>query len=313
MTDIGAISVDENREFFTLAFEHGYEVYSMSPIELKFKKDFMNFRINSISTTNEGNITVISMLPMAEENGRYSVLVWNNFFGEMENELSFKEPVYRVSIKRDILIIVLANSVCLYDFKKGEMQFQQLTAMNQYGVGEITFVNDIFKIAICGLVPGSVHIFSQDENTRQVFIQAHQHPITILKFSPDAALLATSSERGTLIRIFDTTNEMPLSTFRRGMLGSKIIAMAFSPSNKWLVVLSEKGTIHLFNAFERNTNEENPSKSISKIKIGKMNIANIFFTDDKTFSVITSIGLIFNVEISCNIMTITSRILIYAI
>ena len=97
------------------------------------------------------------------------------------------------------------------------------------------------------------------------------------------------------------------------MLESKIIAMAFSPSNKWLVVMSEKGTIHLFNTFKRNTSEENPSKAISKIAYGKMNCAELFFNDEKTFTVITSIGIIYSVEIGCNnTMNIMSRILAYA-
>ena len=88
MTDVVAISVDENKELFTLAFEHSYEVYSLNPIKLKFKKEFINFRINSISTSHEGNITVFSIFPLSSASSQYNVMLWNNFFGELENELN---------------------------------------------------------------------------------------------------------------------------------------------------------------------------------------------------------------------------------
>ena len=58
--------------------------------------------------------------------------------------------------------------------------------------------------------------------------------------------LATASEKGTLIRIFDTTSGAQLRELRRGADKAVIYSITFNHSSDWLAVSSDKGTVHVF-------------------------------------------------------------------
>ena len=58
--------------------------------------------------------------------------------------------------------------------------------------------------------------------------------------------LATSSEKGTLIRIWSTQDGKLLQEVRRGTDKAEIYSIVFDKINKWIAVSSDKHTIHLF-------------------------------------------------------------------
>ena len=59
-------------------------------------------------------------------------------------------------------------------------------------------------------------------------------------------LLATASDKGTLIRIFSTEDGSPLQEVRRGSDKAEIYSIAFDKNTHWIACSSDKGTIHIF-------------------------------------------------------------------
>ena len=58
--------------------------------------------------------------------------------------------------------------------------------------------------------------------------------------------MATASDKGTLIRLFDTSTGEPIQELRRGSENADIFSIAFDDTNKFLAVSSDRKTIHLF-------------------------------------------------------------------
>jgi WD40 repeat protein len=77
-------------------------------------------------------------------------------------------------------------------------------------------------------------------------IAAHESPLTTLSAPPSGRLLATTSSRGTLVRIWDTVSGKLLREFRRGSDKAEIYGVAFRPDEKEVGVWSDKGTVHVF-------------------------------------------------------------------
>ena len=59
-------------------------------------------------------------------------------------------------------------------------------------------------------------------------------------------LLATASDKGTLIRIFSTEDGAPLQEVRRGSDKAEIYSITFDRHSNWIACSSDKGTIHIF-------------------------------------------------------------------
>lgn len=86
--------------------------------------------------------------------------------------------------------------------------------------------------------------------------------------------MATASEKGTLIRIFDTATGTPLQELRRGADRAEIYSIAFHNNSQWLAVSSDKGTVHVFSLANRASVEDksgddekkNPRSNLSFMK-----------------------------------------------
>ena len=77
-------------------------------------------------------------------------------------------------------------------------------------------------------------------------IIAHKTALTTLSLPPSGRLLATTSSRGTLIRIWDSLSGKLVKELRRGTDKAEIYGVAFRPDEQDLCVWSDKGTVHVF-------------------------------------------------------------------
>ena len=59
-------------------------------------------------------------------------------------------------------------------------------------------------------------------------------------------MLATASDKGTLIRLFRTEDGTPLQEVRRGSDKAEIYSISFDKMSRWIACSSDKGTIHIF-------------------------------------------------------------------
>ena len=77
-------------------------------------------------------------------------------------------------------------------------------------------------------------------------IAAHTTALTVLSLPPSGRILATTSSRGTLVRIWDSFTGKLVREFRRGSDKADIYGVAFRPDERELCVWSDKGTVHVF-------------------------------------------------------------------
>ena len=78
-------------------------------------------------------------------------------------------------------------------------------------------------------------------------IPAHDAPLAAIAFNPSGSKLATASERGTVIRLFNVLDGTRLIEFRRGVKRcAHVYSLAFSQDSEYLALSSNTETIHIF-------------------------------------------------------------------
>jgi len=86
-------------------------------------------------------------------------------------------------------------------------------------VGIVELVND--TLIIPSEQEGCLLIINLMDKSEKL-LRAHKNAIQCICLSPDDNLLATASERGTVIRVFDTKTNFKVHEFRRGSDPAKI-------------------------------------------------------------------------------------------
>ncbi len=77
-------------------------------------------------------------------------------------------------------------------------------------------------------------------------INAHESSISFLTLNSEGTLLATSSDKGTLIRIFKAEDGTFLQELRRGRDKAEIYSISFDPTSSYIASSSDKGTVHVW-------------------------------------------------------------------
>jgi len=94
------------------------------------------------------------------------------------------------------------------------------------------------------------------QNDSSIVIAAHQTPISFLTLNRDSSLLATMSEQGTLIRLFNSETGDKVSELRRGSESACIQHLAFEwEKGDFITCSSDRETIHVFKCPEIKTTE----------------------------------------------------------
>jgi WD40 repeat protein len=311
MTEISAVRISSDSSSFAVALGHSFQVYQTDPLRRKHLKDFVNYKITNIAVTGDGTIIAFSVMPLSRDQPMEKVFIWNNQYGEALCQLEFKQHVASIAINVNCLLIILVNSTVVYDVLHRKVLYEVVTAENSHGAGDVVRPDECI-IAICGLEPGTVNISEVMAGARPLVIEAHQHPLSLVRFTPDGSMVATASERGTLVRVFDAITGGHLSVFRRGTMQSRVMAMCFSPTNRELIAVSENGTAHLFQADERNSPDSDAPRAIAKLSIAKSSAVDAVFVSNSEFVLISASGHFYRVRCNENAMEIVGRSFILA-
>jgi WD40 repeat protein len=98
---------------------------------------------------------------------------------------------------------------------------------------------------------GSINVLNTDTNISTT-IKAHDSNIAFISLNSEGTLVATASEKGTLIRIYRVDNGELLQELRRGKEKAEIYSISFDHNNLFLACSSDRGTIHIFSLYKVN-------------------------------------------------------------
>ena len=197
--------------------------------------------------------------------------------------MRFMSSVRNVKMKKDRIFAVTEDKIYVFNFNTLELIDTLETKNNKKGIISISVIDNIIAYPHGDI--GKVKIKNYDKQT-DISIQAHKGPINFLQLNKDGSILATASDKGTLIRLFNTATGEIIQELRRGTENAEIYSIAFDDTNRFLAVSSDRKTIHIFiinkeeNKIEQNENEEIASNKKSMFG----NLANIFGMGKKYFN-----------------------------
>jgi len=258
------LTFNQDQGCFACGTERGFYIWNCEPLKERFRREFdggigiveMLFRCNILALVGGG------------KNPKYppnKVMIWDDYQNKCIAELEFRSEVRSVKLRRDRIVVILETKVYVYNFADLQLLHQIESASNPKGL--CALAPETAVLACPGLKPGYVHIELYESKQTRI-IPAHNNPLSQIVLNTDGSRMASASEKGTLIRVFDTASGNQLHEFRRGADRAVIYSLSFNVDSTALCVSSDKGTVHIYgltiidNAM-RNQESKNKQSSLS--------------------------------------------------
>ncbi|KAF9922194.1 WD repeat domain phosphoinositide-interacting protein 3 [Modicella reniformis] len=204
------------------------------------------------------------------------VIIWDDGRNKDVIEQEFRSEIKAVKLRRDKFVVVLVNKVIVYTFGLSPIQLHVFeTVDNDRGLVALSSSDKHAMLIFPGRQSGHIQIVDlnnvagvssvQSSNpfttssqpkypmpgakpTANIsIIPAHTSPLFCLVTNVDGSKCASASDKGTLIRVFDTGTSKLLHEFRRGVDRAEIYSIAFNSDSTRICAGSDKGTVHIFN------------------------------------------------------------------
>jgi hypothetical protein len=230
---------------FAVGTTNGFIIYNVDPFRETFKRIFPNGGIGIVEMLFRCNLLAIVG---GGRNPRYptnKVMIWDDHQNKCIGELKFRTEVHAVRLRRDRVVVVLESKVFVYRFKDLKLLDQITTVANPKGLVALCPEAKNNVLAVPGLNRGIIRIELYDI-AKATLIKAHDADLAQFALNADGSRIASASEKGTLIRIWNCHNGEPLRELRRGMDRAEIYCIAFNPASTFIACSSDKGTVHIY-------------------------------------------------------------------
>lgn len=229
---------------FAVGTENGFKIFNSSPFRDNFERN-LEGGIGIVEMLNRCNILALVGGGKTPKYHTNKVIIWDDHQSKVVSELRFTSYVRNVKLKKDKLLVVCDNKIYVFNL----LNFQNIdtidTSENTKGLIAVSIEPKTTIIAFPDNKQGNVRVKFFEKEFSQI-ICAHESTIAALALNYDGTLLATASDKGTLIRIFNSQTGDMLQEVRRGSEKAIIYCITFNQASQLLATSSDRGTIHIF-------------------------------------------------------------------
>ncbi|RCK55785.1 Autophagy-related protein 18 [Candida viswanathii] len=278
---VNYVTFNQDASCVAIGLTNGYKIFNCQP---NFGRCFQYRNDESIGIVEMLYCTsLLAIVAQGEEIGSSprKLKIINTKTKSTICDLTFSLTVLHVKLTNTRLIVVLEDQIYLYDITTMKLLHTIETSPNLNGLCAISYddtnsylaypsppktithdsllasgintnggqnsaQNNIVSVSNAPNRIGDVIIFNVNTLQPLSVIEAHKSTIASMAFSNDGSLLATASDKGTIVRVFDVATGTKLYQFRRGTYPTKIYSLRFSADDKYVLATSSSLTVHIF-------------------------------------------------------------------
>lgn len=278
---------NQDSSCFCIGTKKGFRIYNSYPVRCLQKRD-IDGGISVIEILNRCNILALVGTGSNPKFNQNKVILWDDSQTKVINELIVRFYIKNLKLKRTKIFIIGDSEIGVFTLGNYEKIDSIKTCQNRNGIFGISLDPKITTIAYTSNDIGKLVIKYYDErkddNYKMNEINAHQTEITALTMNYDGTLVASSSERGTIIKIFRTKDGALIQELRRGTEPAEIYCLAFDLKSQYIACSSNKGTIHIFNIKNGETQEVQNQKSVFGTVVSFLGIQNEYLNSEWSFA-----------------------------
>ena len=283
------LTFNQDTSLFCVGTNKGFRVYTSYPLKCVGKRDISG-GIGIIEILNNTNIFALVGTEDNLKFGANKVILWDELNQKVVNQLIVSNNVKNVRIKRTKIFIIEENNIKVFTLGNYEKIDSLKTFSNKNGIFGISLEPKLNIICFPSPDVGKIIIKDYDNKKDGNFniseISAHKNEIIALVMNYDGTLIASASERGTIIKIYRTKDGCLLQELRRGTEPAEIYSLCFDLKSRYIACSSNKGTVHIFNIKNDkiDDNETKNQKSFLGNVVSFIGLQNEYLNSEWSFA-----------------------------
>ncbi|KAL8270216.1 hypothetical protein Esti_005891 [Eimeria stiedai] len=267
-----SMAFNQDGSCFIAGTTEGFRVYTSSPLTEFVRREGCMWPDRGVQTAAMLFRTNVFATVSKLENRK--VKLWDDSRRRFIGELRSRQPVKSVCLTRDVLAMV--TDFAVYVYLSDQMRPINIihTGSNERGLCALAAGSLLgcWLLACPAVAAGAVRVHggsspgsnSQDamlqehasSNITNHVFQAHRAQLAALAFNLQGTVLATASEKGTVVRLFRAADGQLLQQLRRGTQTSLISCISLRADDRFAAIASSSETIHIFLLQQQGQPEE---------------------------------------------------------
>ncbi|KAL0220897.1 hypothetical protein RCL1_000751 [Eukaryota sp. TZLM3-RCL] len=233
--------------------------------------------------------------------------IWSDSQRYIVGDLKLSSPILAVRVNAAIIAVSTIDSVWTYRLSDLSPLDSIKTTANPTGALAMSPISDPEHTSVLvslGQTEGDItgYWIRNGEQIASHTCSAHRHAVTHIVMSSDGAFCATSSTKGTMVRVYSLDEKQGFTlvkSLRRGLTNANITSMCFAQDSSILAVASNHGTIHFFDlrCLEESKAGE-PCRAACHYAIEDVKPIICFGPNDEKLGVAMSSGTFFQLNVS---------------
>lgn len=284
-SNVNFITFNQDATCVAVGLSTGYKIYTFLPKFLKCYDIKKNESVGILEMLYSTSLMAIVPLGEEPGSLPRKLKIVNTKRGTTICDLIFPSTVLLVKLSRHRMVVVLEEQIYIYDIATMKLLHTIETSPNASGLctlsdaaldesgntllaypsppktithdsllvtgintngGLNSVQNNIQSVSNAPNRVGDVIIFDMKSLQPLAVIEAHKSALAAMCLSSDGKLLATASDKGTIVRVFNVETGVKMFQFRRGTYPTTIYSLNFSKGNNYVIATSSSGTVHIF-------------------------------------------------------------------
>ncbi|KAF2188235.1 WD repeat domain phosphoinositide-interacting protein 2 [Zopfia rhizophila CBS 207.26] len=271
------VTFNQDHSHLGVGTTKGYRIYTTDPFSKQ--SESREGDISSLEMLFSTSLVALTLSPRVlriQNTKRHSTIC----------EMTFSTAILAMRLNRKRLVVLLESELFIYDISNMQMLKNEKTSPNPNAICALSASSEnnylVYPLPTKALpapyqppahappksasgpksdhvapTSGEVLIFDATKLEAVNVIEAHNSPLSCIALNNEGTLLATASEKGTIVRVFSIPDAQKLYQFRRGSIPTRIYSMSFNSTSTLLCVSSATDTVHIFRLGVPNASRSN--------------------------------------------------------